>query len=183
MRDNKTGKRIYRTIYRTILKTPHGEMIAMATNEGLCFLEFMKPDRERLTEKRLQTFFREYEIIDHSNSILEETSTWLDLYYSSNFDQLETPPLDLRGSEFELTVWRVLKEIPLGQTMSYGEMAKKIGKPTAARAVGNTNRRNPIPLIIPCHRVIGRDNSLTGYGGGLDLKKTLLEHERQEPER
>ena len=82
-----------------------------------------------------------------------------------------------QGSEFQHAVWNALTEIPYGETISYGALAKKLGQPGAARAVGLANGQNPIWLIVPCHRVIGADGSLTGYAGGLPLKKALLEHE------
>jgi methylated-DNA-[protein]-cysteine S-methyltransferase len=90
-----------------------------------------------------------------------------------DFD-LELAPL---GPEFEMTVWRALQDIPFGATTSYGAVARAIGQPGAARAVGAANNANPIALIIPCHRVIGADGQLVGYGGGLPLKRKLLEHE------
>ncbi|MBV9548305.1 MAG: methylated-DNA--[protein]-cysteine S-methyltransferase [Alphaproteobacteria bacterium] len=90
-----------------------------------------------------------------------------------NFD-LELAP---EGPEFDQKVWKALLQIPFGATTSYGAIAKKIGHPTAARAVGAANGANPIALVVPCHRVIGADGSLTGYGGGLPLKRKLLEHE------
>jgi methylated-DNA-[protein]-cysteine S-methyltransferase len=86
-------------------------------------------------------------------------------------------PLALRGNEFELRVWAALQEIAYGETVSYGQIARAIGAPTAARAVGLANGRNPIALIVPCHRVIGADGSLTGYGGGLPRKRYLLDLE------
>lgn len=86
-------------------------------------------------------------------------------------------PLSMAGGEFERTVWRALCEIPYGTTASYGEIARRIGHPDAARAVGLANGRNPIAVIVPCHRVIGADGSLTGYGGGLERKRLLLELE------
>ena len=81
------------------------------------------------------------------------------------------------GTEFQRAVWNALLEIPFGETCSYGDIARKIGQPKAARGVGSANHANPIALIVPCHRVIGADGSLTGYGGGLPLKRALLEHE------
>jgi methylated-DNA-[protein]-cysteine S-methyltransferase len=90
-----------------------------------------------------------------------------------DFD-LELAP---EGPEFEMTVWRALRDIPFGATTSYGAVAKAIGQPGAARAVGAANNANPIALVIPCHRVIGADGQLVGYGGGLPLKRKLLEHE------
>ena len=83
-------------------------------------------------------------------------------------------PLAPRGTEFQRRVWRALREIPYGQTLSYGELARRIGNPSASRAVGLANGANPLPVIVPCHRVIGADGSLTGFGGGLPIKRKLL---------
>jgi methylated-DNA-[protein]-cysteine S-methyltransferase len=85
--------------------------------------------------------------------------------------------LDMRGTQFQKNVWHALLTIPYGETRSYGEIARAIGQPKAARGVGSANHANPIGLIVPCHRVIGADGSLTGYGGGLPLKQALLAHE------
>ncbi|HET8696976.1 MAG TPA: methylated-DNA--[protein]-cysteine S-methyltransferase [Gammaproteobacteria bacterium] len=93
----------------------------------------------------------------------------------TDFD-LELAP---RGTEFQQAVWKALLAIPYGETRSYGEIARAIGQPTAARGVGSANHSNPIALIVPCHRVIGADGSLTGYGGGLPLKRALLAHEAE----
>jgi methylated-DNA-[protein]-cysteine S-methyltransferase len=86
-------------------------------------------------------------------------------------------PLRSQGTPFQTRVWRELVEIPYGQTWSYGELAQRIDKPSASRAVGLANGRNPISIVVPCHRVIGADGSLTGYGGGLERKRWLLAHE------
>ena len=86
-------------------------------------------------------------------------------------------PLRLQGTAFQQRVWRELREIPYGETWSYGQLAKRIGNPSASRAVGLANGRNPISILVPCHRVIGADGSLTGYGGGLERKRWLLAHE------
>jgi methylated-DNA-[protein]-cysteine S-methyltransferase len=86
-------------------------------------------------------------------------------------------PLRMEGTEFQRRVWRELRQIPFGETWSYGQLAKRIDKPNASRAVGLANGRNPIAIIVPCHRVIGADGSLTGFGGGLPRKQWLLEHE------
>lgn len=105
----------------------------------------------------------------------------LDAYFSGALTTFELS-LDLHGSEFQRRVWRALQEIPYGETWSYGELADHIGKPGAARAVGLANGRNPIGIIVPCHRVIGASGSLTGYGGGLERKRLLLELERDHAE-
>jgi methylated-DNA-[protein]-cysteine S-methyltransferase len=101
----------------------------------------------------------------------------LEEYFAGRRDTFEVP-LELRGTPFELRVWNALQEIPYGETMGYGELARRIGQPTAARAVGLANGRNPIGVIVPCHRVIGANGSLTGYGGGLERKRILLELEQ-----
>jgi O-6-methylguanine DNA methyltransferase len=88
-------------------------------------------------------------------------------------------PLDLRGTEFQRRVWSAVAAIPYGETRTYAQIAQVIGKPQAVRAVGVANGANPLPLVVPCHRVLGSDGGLTGYGGGLDVKRKLLEMERQ----
>lgn len=88
-------------------------------------------------------------------------------------------PLDLQGTRFQQRAWQVLTGIPFGETISYAEQARRMGTPTAVRAVGGANGRNPIPVIVPCHRVIGSDGRLTGYGGGLPVKQWLLDHEQR----
>jgi len=98
-------------------------------------------------------------------------------YFAGRLTTFDTP-LDLRGNAFERRVWRALLEIPYGATVSYGELAREVGHPTAARAVGVANAHNPVAVIVPCHRVIGADGSLTGYGGGLERKRLLLDLER-----
>ena len=86
-------------------------------------------------------------------------------------------PLELEGTEFQRRAWLALAEIPYGETRSYGEQARRLGVPRAARAVGAANGANPLPIVLPCHRLVGADGSLTGFGGGLDVKRRLLEHE------
>lgn len=97
-------------------------------------------------------------------------------YFAGELTEFDLP-MQLEGTEFQRRVWAALREIPYGKTISYGELAARIGSPGASRAVGLANGRNPIAIIVPCHRVIGSDGSLTGYGGGLDRKVWLLEHE------
>ncbi len=92
-------------------------------------------------------------------------------------------PLEPRGTEFQRRVWRALTDIPYGKTISYGELARRIGQPSASRAVGLANGANPLPIIVPCHRVIGANGSLTGFGGGLPIKRQLLALEGATPER
>ncbi|HOE57035.1 MAG TPA: methylated-DNA--[protein]-cysteine S-methyltransferase [Bacillota bacterium] len=108
--------------------------------------------------------------------LLKEAVRQLESYFAGELKEF-TLPLKPEGTEFMKKVWSALCEIPYGKTVSYKEIAEKVGVPKGARAVGIANNRNPIPIFIPCHRVIGADGSLTGYGGGLDMKKYLLELE------
>lgn len=113
---------------------------------------------------------------DASAGPLPDAISQLDEYFAGHRRAFDLP-LRLHGTEFQQRVWKALKEIPYGATLSYGELAKRIDSPTASRAVGLANGRNPISILVPCHRVIGADGSLTGYGGGLPRKQWLLAHE------
>jgi methylated-DNA-[protein]-cysteine S-methyltransferase len=98
-------------------------------------------------------------------------------YFAGDIAAIDTIDVELNGTEFQKAVWTALRRIPAGSTISYGELARRIGRRSAIRAVGAANGANPVALIVPCHRVIGSDGSLTGYGGGLDRKRWLLSHE------
>lgn len=110
--------------------------------------------------------------------VLKETARQLSEYFSGKRREFSLP-LSPKGTEFQLRVWRALETIPYGETRSYGDMARLIGSPKACRAVGMANHRNPISIIVPCHRVVGANGSLTGYGGGLDAKRFLLDLEQK----
>jgi len=110
--------------------------------------------------------------------ILQKTVQQLDEYFAGSRTSFDLP-LDLEGTRFQLAAWRSLAEIPFGATTTYGRQAAALGIPTAARAVGAANGANPICIVLPCHRVIGADGSLTGFGGGLPVKRWLLDHEAQ----
>ena len=101
----------------------------------------------------------------------------LDAYFDGDLAAIDTLPVATGGTDFQRAVWAALRDIPAGQTESYGQLAARIGKPAAVRAVGLANGANPIGLIVPCHRVIGANGSLTGYGGGIERKRWLLNHE------
>ncbi len=155
--------------------TPLGPMFACATEKGICMLEFT--DRRMLETqlKRIRSRFKA--------EIVTGVSPWfalLDEQLREYFDGKRTEfdlPLDLPGTDFQRQVWAALQTIPCGKTRSYQEQARVIGRPTAVRAVAHANGDNPIAIIVPCHRVIGADGSLTGYGGGIWRKQWLLEHE------
>ena len=116
--------------------------------------------------------------LEKETSLLEETYGQLVGYLSGEREEF-TVPLDPSGTPFQRTVWKCLLTIPYGQTRSYGEIARNIGSPLASRAVGMANNRNPIAILIPCHRVIGANGKLVGYAGGLDIKKSLLDLEER----
>lgn len=109
--------------------------------------------------------------------ILDEAARQLDDYFAGRRLDFDLP-LEPAGTDFQLAVWRVLRGIPYGRTISYGEQARRLGDPKKARAVGGANGRNPLGIVVPCHRVIGADGSLTGFASGVESKKWLLEHER-----
>jgi methylated-DNA-[protein]-cysteine S-methyltransferase len=114
---------------------------------------------------------------DASCAVLDEAAEQLRAYFAGELTEFDLL-LDLDGTEFQRSCWLALATIPYGQTVSYGEQARRLGLgPDAARAVGAANGQNPLPLVLPCHRVIGADGSLTGFGGGLHVKRFLLEHE------
>ena len=114
---------------------------------------------------------------DGRSALLDEAAAQLRSYFAGELIDFDLP-LDLHGTDFQRKCWLALATIPYGQTVSYGEQARRLGLgPDAARAVGAANGQNPLPLVLPCHRVIGADGSLTGFGGGLHVKRFLLEHE------
>ena len=110
------------------------------------------------------------------NAVIDQVIQELSEYFDGQRTEFSVP-LEPEGSDFQQMVWQCLPEIPFGQTISYGRLAKKLGDPNKVRAVGKANGQNPIPIIIPCHRVIGANNDLTGYSGGIAKKKFLLQHE------
>lgn len=118
---------------------------------------------------------RESELDSH-HSLLRKAATQLDEWFAGRRTEFALP-LAAAGSEFQKSVWSALIAIPFGETRSYGQIAADLGLPRSSRAVGAANRCNPIPIIVPCHRVIGSDGSLTGYAGGLAIKRWLLDHE------
>lgn len=164
------------------LKTPFGKLLGIGSPSALVALEFAAPDRLSLLAARFARFFDAPTLTAQraapDDAIYVATQSWLDRYFGGEpVTVADAPPLDARGTPFELRVWELLKTIPIGLCMTYGELARRLGNPDGARAVGGASRRNPIGLIIPCHRVIGSGGNLTGYGGGLEKKEWLLAHE------
>lgn len=156
--------------------TPLGKMLAGANSEGLCLLEFC--DRNTI-DKEIQDLEKYLSAItiDGSNRYIEQVEEELSEYFNgsrTDFDvQLLTP-----GTAFQQKVWAFLREIPFGETISYSEQAEKVGDIKSIRAIAHANGSNRISIIIPCHRVIGKNGKMTGYGGGIDRKQSLLLHEK-----
>lgn len=165
------------TLFKSSGNTPVGKMIAITSRKGLCFLEFDRENRIRRLKNRLAGYFRNCHLIDGQNDYSTLTWNWLDVYFNQERDPDIRIQLDIRGTDFEKSVWREMRRVPFGETISYKNIAVKIGKPNGSRAVGGACGRNPVSIIVPCHRVVGSAGSLTGYGGGLEIKSFLLKHE------
>lgn len=159
-----------------MLETPLGPLLVGAVEEGICFVEFS--DRRMLEHNYslLRKRFRAA-VLPMSNRWIEALRNQLASYFEGRLDSFHIP-LVTRGTPFQEMVWDELQQIPFGSTISYEELAHRIGKPSAVRAVARANGMNRISIIIPCHRVVGKDGQLTGYGGGLWRKRLLLELER-----
>ncbi|MCB5909051.1 methylated-DNA--[protein]-cysteine S-methyltransferase [Streptomyces pinistramenti] len=149
--------------------TPVGPLTFVATDGALAGL-YMTDHRHR---PPLETFGRP---VGTDAAPFATAIEQLHAYFRGELTVFDVP-LDLRGTPFQCRVWAALRTIPYGQTLSYGQLAAQLGAPSAARAVGLANGRNPVSIIVPCHRVVGADGSLTGYGGGLDRKRRLLAFE------
>jgi len=159
--------------YNTI-ETPIGKLLLAEYDKKLCLLEF--PDkgvRDRLAP--IERFYGEGSQ-EKSSPVLRETASQMAAYFAGKLRRFDLPLL-MTGTDWQKTVWTALREIPYGTTVSYGWLAEKVCTIRATRAVGRANGANPISIIVPCHRVIGKDGRLVGYGGELWRKKWLLEHE------
>jgi O-6-methylguanine DNA methyltransferase len=168
--------------YRLSIETPIGPMLALASDDALCALEFSARGRLTRLKARLDRWYVPHELEEGENAIIKRTRDWLDAYFAGAPEGRSLPgrlTLDGRGTPFEKQVWEELRQIPAGATSTYGAIAKKLGGANLSRAVGLANGANPLAIIVPCHRVIGSNGTLTGYGGGLDRKRWLLDHERQ----
>lgn len=159
------------------LTTPLGMMVAAATESELCFLEFH--DR-RAFEAQVKTLAQRMgaRYSPGDNAVLQQTESELEEYFSGARTEFSVP-ISMPGSEWERAVWQQLLTIPFGETCAYSDIAKTLQRPKASRAVGTANGRNPLSILVPCHRVIRADGSLSGYGGGIWRKQKLLDHERE----
>lgn len=156
----------------TRVLTPLGPMIAGATQTGICLFEFAEPGRLWREVERLRVLSG-CPVVPGETPLLQTFAAEMEAYFAGRLQDFSVP-VALFGSEFQRTVWTGLRAIPFGTTRSYAELAAAIGRPGAQRAVGLANGQNRIAILVPCHRVIGADGSLTGYGGGLWRKRHLL---------
>ena len=150
-----------------IAPSPIGPLLLIASRRGVRRIEFPRNGRVTMPQYGLP----------QDAARLADAAEQLRAYFAGermSFDFAR----DAEGTAFQHDVWNALCEIPLGETTSYGELARRLGRPNASRAVGAANGANPLPIVVPCHRVIGSDGSLTGFGGGLPAKRWLLDHER-----
>ncbi|HLM52718.1 MAG TPA: methylated-DNA--[protein]-cysteine S-methyltransferase [Pseudoxanthomonas sp.] len=154
-------------IFYQHVDSPVGRLLLAADDEGLRLIEFPSP---RHPMAQPQQWRRD------GHPVLERTRRQLDEYFGGERRRFHLP-LAPRGTPFQVRVWNALADIGYGDTLSYLQLATRLGRPTATRAVGTANGRNPLPIVLPCHRVIGADGALTGFGGGLPTKRFLLELE------
>ncbi len=150
------------------LETPIGRLLLVADEQGLRHIDFPRADQDERIEPDWSRDRR------YLGVAIEQ----LEAYFAGHLLAFDVA-LAARGTDFRKTVWNELGRIPYGETISYGELARRIGEPHASRAVGAANGANPLPIIVPCHRVIGANGKLTGFGGGLPIKQWLLDHERR----
>jgi len=152
----------------SVFESPVGPLTIAGDGDRLHLIAFPS---DRYAAQRTESWRRD-------DALFAEPVRQLRAYFAGDLTRFDLP-LRFAGTEFQNRVWRALTDIPYGETLSYGDLAQRIGKPTASRAVGAANGANPLPIVVPCHRVIGADRSLTGFGGGVEVKRFLLDHERR----
>lgn len=168
--------------YGWVDTSPVGPLCLLASERGLSAILFAEPDECGRTPGLLRGVPRHLQHVQWIEDLgrVRDAALWLDVYFARRKPRPEDLPLPLDpgGTPFERRVWGQLTVIPYGQTTTYGTIAQRLGKPRAARAVGMANGRNPLPILVPCHRVVGASGRLTGFGGGLWRKQRLLDLER-----
>ena len=156
-------------------QSPAGEMIIGSLGDGLCMCDWAGGKGRAVVDRRIQRHFNAvYE--QRKSSVIKRTIGALDEYFAGERRAFDIP-LVFAGTKFQCAVWAELMRIPYGATVSYGELARRVGSPGAVRAVASACAANPMSVIVPCHRVVGRDSRLTGYRGGIGAKRRLLELE------
>ena len=160
------------------IPSPIGRIVIVVDADRLCSLDF-----EDYTERMMRLLKRRYaEVQLKQVTDPHDFSTRIRDYFDGDYASLAAIPVNTGGTPFQHQVWTALREIPVGQTVTYSQLAARIGRPTAVRAVGMTNSLNPVALVLPCHRVVGCNAALTGYAGGVDRKRWLLGHEHALPD-
>jgi O-6-methylguanine DNA methyltransferase len=158
-----------------VMHSPLGPLTLVRSDRGLCAIEFgdFAAVRDELAVWAKRWWPSAAFAPGNGDPLLEAASAELEAYFRGELRRF-TVPLDLRGTPFQTEVWQALQRVPYGKTASYKEIAAAVGRPRAVRAVGGANNRNPVPIVVPCHRIVGADGSLVGYGGGLPIKARLL---------
>jgi methylated-DNA-[protein]-cysteine S-methyltransferase len=157
--------------YSTSVDSPFGRLVLIASDAGLCYLKWPGDRSERLA-----AFGTLQDAPGHT--VLAAARRQLEEYFAGTRTEFDIP-FDLAGTDFQRRAWMALAAVPFGTTTTYSEQAERLGARAAVRAVGAANGRNPVSIILPCHRVVGKDGSLTGYAGGLETKRALLDHEQE----
>jgi methylated-DNA-[protein]-cysteine S-methyltransferase len=157
------------TFARARLQVPFGELTVVASDKGVRYITF-ENDAHPKSYQNMSV------MDDASHPVVARTVAQLHEYIKGTRRTFDVP-LDLVGTEFQVQAWSALAKVPYGTTASYAQQAASIGRPKATRAIGAANGRNPVVVVLPCHRIVGADGSLTGFGGGLPVKKWLLDHE------
>jgi methylated-DNA-[protein]-cysteine S-methyltransferase len=161
-------------MFHTItMRSPVGELRLIAGDQGLRAVLWGVEDAARIAS------IDEDDLVEGSTPVLERAVAQLQEYFDGTRREFDLP-LDPSGTPFQQSAWMVLRTIPYGKTISYGQQAARLGDPNKARAVGAANGKNPLSIVVPCHRVIGSSGDLTGFAAGLDVKSWLLDHERQQ---
>ena len=159
------------------LATPIGQLMIAADAEGKLRVALFTEDEEAIGRYlRIQVGAKGFTLEPAENP--HGLTTAISNYFAGDLEIIDALPVESAGTPFQQDVWRALRAIPCGSTTSYGKLAKQIGRPAAVRAVGLANGANPVAIVVPCHRVIGANGSLTGYGGGIERKRWLLDHEK-----
>ena len=162
-----------KTLESDIYKSPIGEILIIGDKDQLVLMDFN--DCQDRIAKLLKRRFGQYSLLKNPNLLGMQDK--LDAYFNKDWESFNRVSLETKGTEFQQTVWQELQRIPIGTTYSYDKLANEIRNPKAVRAVASANANNPIAIIIPCHRVIGKNGSMRGYAGGIDRKVWLLRHE------
>lgn len=175
-------------LYAALIDSPIGTMTLTASDKGICHLDFapyesVAESLQQWGARHVGPHAAEIPLIEAaSHPLLKEAERQLQLYFDGWLQQFELP-VQMYGTPFQQRVWAALQQIPYGETRTYKDIAVMLGQPGAMRAVGGANNRNPVSIIVPCHRVIGASGQMVGYGGGLPIKIVLLDLEKRAPDK